>query len=150
MKRFYVYRLFHQDTTLYIGKGCGPRLQRQKRAFGVSGEVVKYFDHEDQAYRAERALIAKLDPPLNKSPGGWGGVTVQLRELPNGLTPEGLDMAAPHLARLIYRVWKEPGLVGLLSILEAYLNAHGFERIAKATAPYIARRFNTLASENRP
>ncbi len=150
---FYLYRLFHEDMTLYIGKGCGNRLSKQKRSFGVSGEIIAYFDRETEAYAEEKRLIALHEPPLNRHPGGCGGWSVvqNVSELPNGLTEEGLRHAAPHLARLLLAWARGPKLIGILNILGAYISAHGLERIESAVVPHIRLlAFNNLALESRP
>lgn len=150
--RFYLYRIFYDDMTLYIGKGTGKRLSDQKRAFGVSGEIIAYFDDEREAYREEKRLIAEHEPPLNRIPGGTGGWSSvgDLRDAPNGLTPEGLGYAAPHLARLLI-IWKcDQRLGGILKILGAFVDAHGLEKIEAAVVPHMRRLlFNNLATENK-
>ena len=74
MSQFYVYRILGEmGEIVYIGKGTGSRLDRQKRRFQSDGEVVKFFASEDAAYRHERKLIALHNPPLNQDTGGCGG-----------------------------------------------------------------------------
>lgn len=74
-ERFYVYRILGEcGETLYIGKGTGQRLNKQKRRFKADGEIVARYSTERQAYKAEKSLIAELNPPLNKSAGGGGGI----------------------------------------------------------------------------
>lgn len=75
--RFYVYRIFDGDVTVYVGKGSGRRLALQIRRFGVMGEVVEWFKNEDAAFAAERAWIAKLKPTENLVAGGNGGRAVK-------------------------------------------------------------------------
>jgi hypothetical protein len=70
--RFYVYALAHLGKVLYIGKGSGRRLQSQRSAFGLYGRILVRFRDETAAYKAERAIIAKLKPSLNRHPGGNG------------------------------------------------------------------------------
>jgi hypothetical protein len=149
---FYLYRIFYGDMLLYIGKGSGRRLESQKRAFGVDGEIIARYDDEDKCFAAEKRLIARLDPPLNRHPGGCGGrLGQQIREIPNGLTEEGLPYAAPQLARLVLLAHRRPDLGGLLRILEPFLNAHGFERLADAVVPHIKRlQISRLALQNKP
>ena len=77
--RFYVYALGHIGKVLYVGKGSGRRLQNQKASFGVYGRVLRWFRKETDAYRAERAFIAKLQPSLNRHPGGNGSRATKLR-----------------------------------------------------------------------
>lgn len=134
MKPFYLYRIFYGDVTLYVGKGSGQRLQHQKRSFTAQGEIVAQFADENAAYRAEMALIKKLDPPLNRHVGGLGGRFGQRVAIPNGLSPEGLRHAAPHLARLVSRMREFPDL---LHILRAYLEAHGLEALTEAVVPHL-------------
>jgi hypothetical protein len=71
-KRFYVYRIFDGEQTLYVGKGFGRRLQNQRRRFGHEGEVLQEFRCEARAYQRERELIAELKPTLNCNGGGGG------------------------------------------------------------------------------
>jgi hypothetical protein len=70
--KFYVYRLFLGDETLYIGKGCARRLHNQKRSHQCDGEIVRRFKSEREAYAFEAKLIAKLKPPRNQCAGGGG------------------------------------------------------------------------------
>jgi hypothetical protein len=71
---FYVYRIFDiTETTIYIGKGTGRRLERQMRRFGAQGEILKRFKFEDDAFEFERAEIRRRCPTHNKSTGGEGG-----------------------------------------------------------------------------
>jgi hypothetical protein len=71
---FYVYRLI--DTggdTFYVGKGTGDRVHqhRGRDRFPASYEerIVQWGLTEDAALRLEAALIAVLDPPLNRVAG---------------------------------------------------------------------------------
>jgi hypothetical protein len=127
---FYLYRIFQGEETLYIGKGSGYRLSHQKRRFQADGEIiVDGIESEADAYRQERALIALHKPPLNKhvgGNGGWSGVSRNWAEAPNGLN-------------------------GILSILGAYIKAHGEEVITEAVVPHLRRLIrNDLALESKP
>ena len=140
--KFYVYRIFNAEGLLYIGKGSGHRLRKQKRSFGADGEIIRHFEFEDDAYAEEVRLIALHSPPLNRHPGGQGGragVYFGRPALPNGLTPEGLPTAAPYLARLLLLWERDNTLGGLLSILGAYVAAHGQEAIETAVVPHLRR-----------
>lgn len=151
---FYLYRIYRDDLTLYVGKGSGARLAKQKRRFDAEGEVIANYDDEAEAYREEIKLIAALNPLLNKHPGGNGGrsgLWRHPRTLPNGFTPEGLKLAAPQLARLLAAWSRDNSLVGLLGIVRAYINAHGLMAIAEAVGPHLRRLLrNDLALENKP
>jgi hypothetical protein len=149
---FYVYRIFHGDMTLYVGKGCGSRLAKQKRDFGVDGEIIARFEREDDAFREEVRLIAEMQPPLNRHPGGQGGRAGMFeREIPNGFTEEGLAHAAFPLARIILSVHRSPERVGLLGILAAYVNAHGLDKIEAAVMPSLKRLLHSdLAIQGNP
>lgn len=74
MTGYYVYRIFSGDETVYIGKGSGNRIDVQKKNFGCDGEILERFSNEQDAYAAEVRLIEKLSPPLNRCPGGNGGM----------------------------------------------------------------------------
>lgn len=140
--KFYVYRIFNAEGLLYIGKGSGPRLRKQKRTFGADGEIIQHFEFEDDAYAEEVRLIALHSPPLNRHPGGHGGRAGVYHErpaLPNGLAPEGLPGAAPYLARLLLLWERDNTLSGLLGILGAYVAAHGQEAIESAVVPHLRR-----------
>lgn len=136
---FYVYRLFHQDMTLYIGKGCGGRLAKQKRHFMLDGEVVARFGDEDEAFAEEVRLIALHEPTLNKHPGGNGGRAGVCVPLPHGFTEEGLKHAAPYLAKLLVAWALDKSLVGILKIVGSYHEKHGFEALANAVVPHMRR-----------
>lgn len=72
---FYVYRILgEQGETVYIGKGTGRRLAKQKRRFMAGGEIIAEFASERAAFRHEKQLIAKECPPLNRCGGGGGGI----------------------------------------------------------------------------
>ena len=71
--RFYVYRIFDGEVTVYVGKGSGKRLAAQIRRFCLSGEIVEWHHNEDAAFAAERAWIAKSKPTDNLVAGGNGG-----------------------------------------------------------------------------
>jgi hypothetical protein len=150
---FYLYRIFRGEETLYIGKGTGRRLAKQKSRFQADGEIVAYYDDEREAYREEIKLIAAHQPPLNKHPGGQGGRAGlwHRRELPNGFTEEGLPLAAPFLARLL-NIWRnDRTLDGILPVVGAYIKAHGEEAITEAVVPYLRRLIrNDLALESKP
>lgn len=140
--KFYVYRIFNAEGLLYIGKGSGARLRKQKRSFGADGEIIQRFELEADAYAEEVRLIALHRPPLNRHPGGQGGragVYYGRPELPNGLTPEGLSAAAPYLARLLLVWGRDNTLGGLLGILGAYIAAHGEKAIETAVVPHLRR-----------
>lgn len=149
--QFYVYRIFSDDKTLYVGKGSGPRLSKQKSKFGASGEIVAFYEDEEEAYAAEVALIAELSPPFNIHPGGNGPRGSLAKVLPHGFTPEGLVAAAPSLAKIL-RTWsRDNSLTGLLNIFGAYIKAHGEEAVQSAVLPHLRRFvFNDLALENKP
>ena len=152
--KFYVYRIFNAEGLLYIGKGSGPRLRKQKRSFGAEGEVVQHFEFEEDAYAEEVRLIALHSPPLNRHPGGQGGRAGVYHErppLPSGLTPEGLQHAAPYLARIL-AIWRrDESLVGLLSIFGSFVTAHGLAAVEEAVLPYLKRLVgNDLVLENKP
>ena len=70
--KFYVYRLFDDAGTKYIGKGSGRRLETQKRNKALGGEILAYFFKEQHAYDFEVEKIAELKPSLNMHPGGNG------------------------------------------------------------------------------
>lgn len=71
--RFYVYALKDEaGRVMYVGKGSGRRLECQKRKFGLAGEILERHASEAKAYAAEVRLIAEMNPPLNKHPGGNG------------------------------------------------------------------------------
>jgi len=152
---FYLYRIHRDGETLYIGKGSGRRLAHQKRRFDADGEIlVDGIQDEAEAYRRERALIAEFNPPLNKHPGGnggWSGLAPNYANMPNGLTPEGLPKAAPILAQLI-NIWRrDQSLNGLLSIMGAYIKAHGEQTFTDAVVPHLRRLIrNDLALESKP
>lgn len=72
--RFYVYRIFDAtEHTIYIGKGCGPRLAAQMARFNAGGEILRRFHSEDAAFAYERKLISGLLPEKNRNLGGAGG-----------------------------------------------------------------------------
>lgn len=78
MGRFYIYVFWYRDGNLaYIGKGSGDRFRNQKRRLRrisfVDGRIVWRHDDEDKAYRFERRLIYRHQPPLNRRSGGTGG-----------------------------------------------------------------------------
>jgi hypothetical protein len=78
--KFYVYRLNDENgKTLYVGKGSGARLNRQKSKFSLQGEVVCSFKSEAKAYQREKELISLLSPKLNKYPGGNGSKAAKTR-----------------------------------------------------------------------
>ena len=65
--QFYVYQFFDKDVCVYVGKGCGDRFKKQKKNFKeFKGEIIKYFDDEQQSLDYERMLIKKLSPSFNK------------------------------------------------------------------------------------
>lgn len=75
VKPFYVYRILgERGETVYIGKGTGYRLTKQKRRFKSDGEVIAEFASERAAFAYEKRLIAKENPPLNRCAGGSGGI----------------------------------------------------------------------------
>lgn len=70
--RWFVYFVFDGCRLLYVGKGSGSRwLVSAKRLNGIAG-IVRYFDTESQALKAEKRYIADLNPPANKTAGGEG------------------------------------------------------------------------------
>lgn len=71
--KFYVYRIFNGETTVYIGKGCGYRLAAQIKRFGLPGEKIEQGLTEERAFEREVHWIAELMPTDNKNPGGRGG-----------------------------------------------------------------------------
>jgi hypothetical protein len=73
-KGWYVYavRNEHGDM-LYIGKGCQDRYLASARRLGGYAEVLELFNGEVAAFKAERKLIAKYRPSMNKTAGGDGG-----------------------------------------------------------------------------
>ena len=78
MKPHYVYRILgEQGETVYVGKGFGRRLKEQKRRFMADGEVIKEFRSAQAAYEYERDMIAKFNPPLNRTAGGGGACKLQ-------------------------------------------------------------------------
>lgn len=80
---FYVYRILGEmGETVYIGKGCGRRLQQQKRRFMSDGEILEYCKTDKRAFRRERELIAQHNPPLNQIAGGGGAVAKHKAKLP--------------------------------------------------------------------
>ena len=75
----------------------------------------------------------KYGDMLDAENGGCGGRYGIPREMPNGLTAEGLPFAAPIIASLCrYR-----SLPGIARIIAAYVEAHGMERLAGAIRPYM-------------
>jgi hypothetical protein len=73
---FYVYLLMDwMGTPAYVGKGSGRRLSASERRFGLKGIILSWHLTDERAFKAERAAIAKLEPFLNKCPGGNGGVS---------------------------------------------------------------------------
>lgn len=128
---FYVYRILGEmGETVYIGKGCGRRLQQQKRRFMSDGEILEYSKTDKQAFRRERELIAQYNPPLNKSPGGNGSV--------RGTSNNGLPPLYASLAKLIRR------MNGLESSVREYLttmvndiaNREGRAKFVAGLRPY--------------
>jgi hypothetical protein len=80
-QKFYTYRLTTSDGSVaYIGKGSGKRLQNQKRKFQLNGEIADYYTKESDAYKAEKLLIAKEKPFLNKCAGGNGNCVTKTRK----------------------------------------------------------------------
>lgn len=79
--RFYVYRLFDDTGTLYVGKGSGRRLSVQMRNKDLDGEMLAMFTREKDAYDFEIAKIAELSPVLNRHPGGNGCRVQRQREI---------------------------------------------------------------------
>lgn len=77
--RFYVYEIFSEDVVYYVGKGSGRRLSAQKRNFGMSGRIVKWFFDEEEAYSFEIEHIAAMKPMYNKHCGGNGSRVVRKR-----------------------------------------------------------------------
>jgi hypothetical protein len=76
--RFYVYRLFDGDRTLYVGKGSRNRLTQQKRVHQCDGEILEGHRRERDAYKRERHFIATLKPERNKHPGGNGSTATRV------------------------------------------------------------------------
>lgn len=70
---FYVYRIFDEHQTLYVGKGCRDRLAQQCRRWRCKGEIVEKCTDEAQAFKREKFWIAELHPTENMHPGGNGG-----------------------------------------------------------------------------
>lgn len=80
--RFYVYRLFDvNETTLYVGKGSGRRLETQIKSHKAhGGEIIERFKLERAAYKRERELIKELAPLRNRHPGGNGSRATPIRK----------------------------------------------------------------------
>jgi hypothetical protein len=77
--RFYVYQITQNDVCVYIGKGCGFRLQRQIKKYGGNGSIIKSFKKEKDAYAFERKMIFEVKPSLNKYSGGNGAHAQKIR-----------------------------------------------------------------------
>jgi hypothetical protein len=88
MKRYYTYAYLREDKTpYYIGKGTGKRRFQNDNRVGCSTPkdksrilVLKWFEHETDAYKHEIYMIAVLGRKdlgtgmlRNLSPGGEGG-----------------------------------------------------------------------------
>lgn len=108
MPRFYVYFLRDpaDDAVFYVGKGNGNRVSHHEgearrgkagkkcerirtiwsNGAQVKGEVIKWFDSEDDAFTYEAKCIADigLHNLTNAQPGGFGG------RIRNGGMPIGL------------------------------------------------------------
>ena len=88
-KYFYVYKWFNTETNevFYIGKGCNNRykdISKRNRLFleyynnnPCQGEIIEYFDTEEEAFKRERQLIQeyrrKGQAQANLDDGGVGG-----------------------------------------------------------------------------
>jgi len=77
---FYVYRIFDEHQTLYVGKGCRDRLAQQKRRFRCNGEIVEKCTSDAQAFAREKFWIAELHPTENVLPGGNGGWSIKRKK----------------------------------------------------------------------
>jgi hypothetical protein len=75
----YVYRLTHQGETLYIGKGTGKRLSKQRSSYKLEGEIIWECKSEKEAYKRERELVEMFSPLLNLCAGGGGSMAVKRR-----------------------------------------------------------------------
>jgi len=128
---FYVYRILGEmGETVYIGKGCGRRLQQQKRRFKSDGEVMELCSTDKQAFRRERALIAEYNPPLNKSPGGNGST--------RGVKVNGLPPLYAGVAKLIRRLDGVETSVRefLRGMINDIANREGRAKFAAGLRPY--------------
>ena len=114
---YYVYRIFNEyDDTLYIGKGSGDRLQQQIKRFGFFGHKLKWFEDEQACLKEEIRLIAKLNPPFNKTKGGEAG----------GRPKTEIDVYR-ELCRLIRLAVREPDLHnGLMVIVLKWVERLGY------------------------
>jgi hypothetical protein len=72
MKQFYVYRIYDEGGTLYVGKGVGTRLAFQTKRFKALGEIIEVCKGEGHAFKRECYWIEQFKPPLNKTKGGGG------------------------------------------------------------------------------
>jgi hypothetical protein len=131
--QFYIYRLYDlTGDTLYIGKGSGDRLRNQMKRYGLLGETIKWFGSEAAAYAAEKRLIKKHKPSLNRCSGGGGGTTGP-RAVPEFGTPEALQYVAQSLAKMLrhdsYKFFYK-------FIVAKWVDHYGVDAVANAVAPY--------------
>jgi len=71
--RFYVYRVFDDDGTVYVGKGTGRRAKLSAVRFGADHEIIAWCRSEDDAFQREQKAIEEMAPRENKNRGGAGG-----------------------------------------------------------------------------
>lgn len=138
-KSFYVYRILGEmGETVYIGKGTGRRLQTQKRRFMSDGEVIETYSTERQAYFAEKKLIAKHNPPLNRCGGGGGGIYGKPNQ-PKGTEESLFEIAARALNCMRFPqrhfTWFDM-IPALKNFVGALIERFGEEEFAKRIRPY--------------
>ena len=123
--RFYVYAIHDGDGyPVYVGKGCGRRLNTQMSRFGRPGYILRRFRSERDAFRFEGRLIDELAPKLNRCRGGAGGrVTTRVHRRPSWLI---------EMERVGTRVYAARAL--LKFDLSAHVSAERLERIRQVAA----------------
>jgi len=116
--RFYVYVLGDVDEYMYIGKGSGRRLSKQKQKYNLDGFEYARFLKESDALLFEKNLIQEHSPKLNLCAGG-GGCKVAKRKV-RRRTRQEIEME-----RVGLRVYAARAL---LSFCPVAMQKHGFDQ----------------------